>query len=219
MSAGAGTLERAAEAASRPGRQRMSDSERVHTLCEAAEAVFLRDGYAAAHMDDVARGAGMSKRTLYQVFPSKAALFEATVSAALGPLALVPARPQEDDLEAALVAMIEAVGRHLLAPRQMALFRLVIAEVHRSPELAEAFHRVTVARGASSLQRLISAEIRRGRLRLTDAKAAARMLYGAALGPAQLMTLLGLREPPDEREISQLAREAVAVFLRGAQVR
>ncbi len=92
----------------------------------------------------------------------------------------------------------------------------MIAEVHRSPELAEAFHRVTVARGASSLQRLIAAEIRRGRLRMTDAKAAARMLYGTALGPAQLMTLLGLREPPDEREISRLARDAVSVFLRGA---
>jgi AcrR family transcriptional regulator len=219
MSAGTLTLERVSEGAGRPVRHRMSDAERARALCDAAEAVFLRDGYAAAHMDDVARGAGMSKRTLYQVFPSKAALFEATVAAALAPLDFEAARPRGADLEEALIGIIEAVGRHLLAPRQMALFRLVIAEVHRSPELAEAFHRVTVARGASSLQRLISAEIRRGRLRLTDAKAAARMLYGAALGPAQLMTLLGLREPPDEREISQLAREAVAVFLRGAQVR
>jgi AcrR family transcriptional regulator len=37
-------------------------------------------------MDDVARGARMSKKTLYQLFPSKEALFEAVISDHLAPL-------------------------------------------------------------------------------------------------------------------------------------
>jgi AcrR family transcriptional regulator len=207
-----------AEAAGRrkPGRLPMPEAARCRLLCEAAAEVFLRDGYAEAGMDEVARQAGMSKRTLYQLFPSKAALFEATIAAVLAPLHLDTDLEREPDLAIALAGILEAAGRQLLAPRQIAVFRLVIAEVQRSPELAEAFHRVILARGASALQRRIATEVAQGRLRLDDAEAAARMLYGMALGPTQMMLLLGLRGPPDAAEITRLAHAAVAVFLHGA---
>lgn len=199
-------------------RCRIGEAERCRILREAAEAVFLRDGYAAANMDEVARRAGMSKRTLYQLFPSKAALFEATIEAALAPLHLDSALEWEPDLTVALTGILEAASRHLLALRQTAIFRLVIAEVQRSPELAEAFHRASFGRGAGSLQRRIAAEMERGRLRLPDAATGAKMLFGMAMGTTQMKMLLGLRGPPEDEEISRLVREAVSVFLHGALV-
>lgn len=207
-----------------PGREPMPGPERCRKLCEAAEQVFLRDGYAAANLDEIARIAGMSKRTLYQHFASKAALFEACIGAALAPVHLEPPPPdaggeEAEELAAGLAGILEATAGHLLDGRQTAIFRLVIAEGSRTPELAAAFHRVILNKGASTLQRRIEREMRRGRLRLGDAEAGAKLLFGMALGAAQIKLLLGLRTAPDAAEVAGLARLAVEVFLDGARAR
>ena len=193
----------------------MPEEARRHALMEAAANVFMRDGYAAARMDKVAQEAGMSKRTLYRLFTSKAALFEAAIHDSLVPAQLDLDLGPETDLRAALAAMLEAAGRHLLALRPTGIFRLVIAEQARSPELAESFHRVLVRRGSTALQRLIAMEMARGRLKPGNADAIGRMLYGMAFGSTQIRLLLGLRTMPPPEEIAALAREAVEVFLNG----
>ncbi|MBU8541057.1 TetR/AcrR family transcriptional regulator [Falsiroseomonas tokyonensis] len=205
-----------APARRKPGRAPMPETARRHLLTEAAAEVFMRDGYAAASMDDVARAAGMSKRTLYQYFPSKAALFEATVAAALAPLHVASELEADPDLGRALRGMLQAAAAHLFALRQTGIFRLVISEVNRSPELAEATHRVLFNKGAGSLQRRIAAEVARGNIRLQDEEAAARMLFGMALGATHFKLLLGVRGEPDAAEVATLARAAVDVFLHGA---
>jgi AcrR family transcriptional regulator len=194
----------------------MPEAERRKRLCEAAAGVFLRDGYAAASMEEVARAAGMSKRTLYQVFSSKAALFEETIAAALAPIALDTDLEREPDIRRALTGILVSAANHLLAERQIGIFRLVIGERHCSPELAEATHRVLMSRGASALERRLTAEAAAGRLCLAQPGAAARMLYGMVLGSAQLRLLLGVRHPAGPAEIEALADGAVALFLDGA---
>ena len=201
----------------RPGPSPMPEEARRHALTEAAAAIFIRDGYAAASMDRVAAEAGMSKRTLYRLFPSKAALFEATIHDSLTPTPFGPAHAQAADVRAALTGMLEAAGRHLLAWRRTGILRLVIAEQARTPELAETVHRVLVRRGATALQRVIAAEMERGRLKPGDPEAVGRMLYGMAFGSTQIRLLLGVRQLPDAAEIAELAREAVEVFLNGAR--
>jgi AcrR family transcriptional regulator len=199
-------------------RNRLSEADRYLMLREAAEAVFLRKGYAAAHMDDVAQAAGMSKRTLYQSFPSKAALFDAVIEAYIAPLRFDLDLENEPDIAKALSAMLDVAARHLLAPRQIGIFRLIVAEVNRSPELAEAFHRAGPGGGASALERRIAAEMEKGRLRLSNPEHAASILYGMALGSIHSKMLLGLPGPPDEAEIAHRVREAVAVFLHGTAI-
>lgn len=54
-----------------------SDADRVTILLEAAEDIFLAKGYHSATMDDVARAAAMSKKTVYQLIRSKSELFMA----------------------------------------------------------------------------------------------------------------------------------------------
>ncbi|RVT96005.1 TetR/AcrR family transcriptional regulator [Rhodovarius crocodyli] len=197
-------------------RHRMSDTERSALLREAAEVVFLRHGYTATSMDEVARQAGMSKRTLYQHYASKAELFEAVMRDCLEPLTL----PPDDglDFRAASSALLTTATRHLLAPRQMAIFRIVSSEGPRTRELAEAFHRAGPGHGANAMQTLMQAEIDAGRLRIKDAHAAAKMLYGMVLGPRHMMVMLGLEEVPDEAEIAMMVKRAVDIFLQGALV-
>ena len=53
---------------------------------ETARAEFADSGYAATSMENVARHAGVSTKTLYRLFPNKAALFEAMVTERHRPL-------------------------------------------------------------------------------------------------------------------------------------
>jgi AcrR family transcriptional regulator len=196
----------------------MSEGERRQRLCEAAAGVFLRNGYAAASMDEVAREAGMSKRTLYQVFASKAALFEATIGATLVPIALDTDLARDPDLRRALTGILVAAAEHLLADAQIGIFRLVIGERHCSPEVAQATHRVLTSRGASALERRLMAEVAAGRLGLANPTTASCMLYGMVLGSAQMRLLLGVRDPIASAEVQALAQEAVRLFLDGALI-
>ncbi|HMR33680.1 MAG TPA: TetR/AcrR family transcriptional regulator [Geminicoccaceae bacterium] len=183
---------------------------------KAAESVFTRLGYIAATMDDVARAAGMSKRTLYQLFPSKAALLEAVIEAHLAPLHISSELEDEPDLEAALTGMLKSIARHLLSPAQLGIFRLIAAEATRSPELAAAFHRAGPARGASAVERRLVREVAEGRLRVSSPRAAVGMLFAMAFGTTQIGALLGRPDLPDAAEIDRHVHETVAVFLRGA---
>ena len=56
---------------------RQKGGRKVDAVLEGATRVFLERGYAAASMNDVAAAATVSKRTLYQYFTSKEALFAA----------------------------------------------------------------------------------------------------------------------------------------------
>lgn len=204
--------------------RRPSAQERVPTVRAAAAAVFVEMGYGAASMDDVARAAGMSKRTLYQLFSSKAALLSAVVEDHLAPLHIGSELEDEPDLEAALVGMLGTAARHLLSPPQLGIFRLIATEVHRSPELAAAFHKAGPGRGEVAIERRLAREAKAGRLRVSSAEAAVHMLFSLVMAPVQMATLLGVhdllgqRDPPDEAEIGFRVREAVSVFLHGVLI-
>jgi AcrR family transcriptional regulator len=58
---------------SRP--QRLPRSARRKQLLEAAQSVFVANGYHAAEMDEIAERAGVSKPVLYQHFPGKLELY------------------------------------------------------------------------------------------------------------------------------------------------
>src|SRR6266567_3099344 len=59
----------------------IAEPERRQLLLDAAESVFLESGYSSASMDDIARRAGMSKKTLYRLFETKESLFAAVIAA------------------------------------------------------------------------------------------------------------------------------------------
>src|SRR3954469_17470373 len=48
-------------------------------ICAAAEALFLRDGYARTSIRAVAKAAAVAEATVYLAFPDKAALLDAVI--------------------------------------------------------------------------------------------------------------------------------------------
>ena len=66
----------------------MSEDERRGQLVAVAGEIFLRKGYRATTMDDIAQRAGMSKKTVYQIFAAKSELFEALLTEWLAPFTI-----------------------------------------------------------------------------------------------------------------------------------
>ena len=61
-------------------RRELRKSEQRRRIQDSARAVFFRDGFVAANLDEVAEGAGVAKGTLYRYFKSKAELYVAVLS-------------------------------------------------------------------------------------------------------------------------------------------
>lgn len=193
--------------------RRPSEAERRSALVQAAEEVFLRHGYATTSMDDVAQAVGMSKKTLYQLYPSKEALFEAVVTRFCAPMKVGAEAAEPGDAEA-LVRLLEDVSRHILSPRNVALFRVIASEVNRAPELAAAVQRSRDC-GIGVVESWLRTQAQNGWLDIEEPDAVAGMLIGMVIGEPHILMLLGQREAPDAAEIQHRTRQAVAIFLGG----
>lgn len=194
------------------GRPRQySDQQRRTQLIEKAEEVFLEKGYHPATMDEIARRAGMSKKTIYTVFESKAELFDALLTARLAPFAdPIPedGRPIAD----VLIEFLTSVARVVLSPRHIALTRLLIAESPCSPDIGLALRRQAVCNGDSALEAWLARQAARGALQVEDVREAGSMLFGMAIGEPMLNHLTK-GEPPSEQAMARRIRLSVRAFL------
>jgi TetR/AcrR family transcriptional regulator of autoinduction and epiphytic fitness len=117
---------------------RLTDRKRLAIL-QAAAAQFRASGFDASSMDKIALDAGVSKRTVYNHFPSKEELFAETLVAAFDSAAAeidtpyVPGAP----LRAQLVTLLERKLRVQGTPDFMGLARVAIAEAVHAPERAQ----------------------------------------------------------------------------------
>jgi AcrR family transcriptional regulator len=207
----------------RPGRPRLlEEDQRRQLLLDAAEAVFVEMGYSAASMDDIARRAGMSKKTLYRIFNDKESLFAAVVDARRAVLAAMVAEIDTAESRSAENVLSEWLGRvagFALAPRQVALHRLVIAEAQRAPELARAFYHAGPNKICQGLTDWLQQQSERGNLRIADPCSAANMLFSMVCSEPQAKILMHGAEPPDREIIEERVTSAVDLFLNGATPR
>jgi AcrR family transcriptional regulator len=214
------------EGARRPGargRPRLLDeTTRRDRLVAAAEHVFVEMGYGAASMDDIARRAGMSKKTIYQVFETKQELFAAVIDSRKAALAAMIEGEGSDELrrpEEVLRRFLQQIARFVLAPRQAALYRLAVAESQRAPELANAFHREGSTKACSALMQWLASQHERGILHVPDSASAAKTLFYMAIAELQMRLLIGDCQEPDESMIDERVDYAVRLFLDGARAR
>lgn len=179
-------------------------------------------GYGAANMDEIARRAGMSKKTIYQVFETKQELFAAVIDSRRNELAAMIESEGSDESrkpEDVLRQFLRQIARFVLAPRQAALYRLAVAESQRAPELANAFYREGSTRACSPLTEWLAVQHARGILHVPDPTSAAKMLFHMAIAELQMRVLIGQCRQPDAAAIDDRVDYAVQVFLDGARVR
>ncbi|ALE80060.1 TetR family transcriptional regulator [Pseudonocardia sp. AL041005-10] len=169
--------------------RRMAEEKRA-LIVQAATRLFLASGYDRTSLARVADEAGVSRATLFKQFPTKAALFEAMITATWdegGGGADVPT----GDLTAVLLALGHRYAA-LLGRREMQdLFRIVIAELPRFPELARAQFSLGKLPYFETVRRHLAAAHEAGTARIDDPELATTQFLGmisnALFWPALLL--------------------------------
>ncbi len=185
--------------------QRLTDRKRL-AIVEAAAAQFRAHGFEASSMDKIAALAGVSKRTVYNHFPSKDELFAETLVQLFHSGAASLDLPYRADLplRVQLTELLQRKAATLADHDFLDLARVAIAEAVHSPERA----RPIIARlgeREEGVTRWIRAALADGQLKDCDPVFAATLLQGQikavafwpqvtmgapALTPAQQATLV-----------------------------
>jgi AcrR family transcriptional regulator len=197
--------------ANRKGRR--SDDERRTHVIDAAERAFLEKGFHAATMDDIARQAGMSKKTLYQAFTTKAALFEALLT----DLCAIFTVTIEDDNRPPREVLTDVLRRSVvqaLSERQVAIIRLMVAESPRSPEITAAIESLGQWRGKGALEMWLTVKNAEGALKVADPPEESALLFWTAAGDFLMKALLNQAPRPTMAAIEKRVDRVVAAFFR-----
>jgi AcrR family transcriptional regulator len=180
-----------------------------------AEQTFLERGFADTTMQMIAKRAGASKETLYRHFASKELLFAEIVSRKAseisGPDAAVA---RGGSPEHVLSELGTGLLRTVLTGQTSCLFRTVVSEAVRTPELGDLFYERGPGLTLERLTGYLEGVSRRGELQCDDPLTAAQLFLGAVTAQFHLRRLVqSNREPPTENEIRRHVKAAVAMFL------
>jgi AcrR family transcriptional regulator len=199
--------------------QLRSDEETRAVILEAAQREFAASGFAATSVENVARRAGVSTKTLYRIVPDKAALFEATVTDRMDRfVSTVSLRACEGgDIEAALPDALLACADLVLDPEVIALQRMILADNDKFPDIPEMFYIKAMRRSVTALAEWLRVQQKRGLIVLDDVETAAGMLLGMLVFQPQRDVMFGHKPLPTRSELELRARTCSALFLQGCR--
>ena len=186
-------------------------------ILAAATELFLAEGYGSTSIEAVADRARISKRTLYERFEDKAALFAAVVHGIVEQIRPAPQVPLiagatlPDILRRLAHFMLDAA----LAPQALALHQMVNAESARFPQLARA-----VAGEAGNLEAVnLVANLLARELPESTAEnrefAAAQFIFMVVTVPRR--RALGYGSPMTAQEVDAWTGKVVSLFLDGCR--
>jgi len=184
----------------RSQRRRVAAQEdRRQAILDAALDSFAEHGYSAARIEDVAARAGVAKGTIYLHFADKRSLFEALARNAAAPMLEHVGEMLRIDapIHQLLAALVEQFREQVLRTRRAEVFRLVISESRRFPEIAEFYHREVISKLLPMLGALLARAHARGELRDDAAARFPHLLIAPLLLSVLWEGLFKLYEPLD----------------------
>ncbi|CAN1547742.1 AcrR Transcriptional regulator [Caulobacteraceae bacterium] len=197
-------------------------SERKRKLIlTAARAIFTREGFARAGMEQVARDAGVSTATLYAHFPGKAELFRLVVEETISDITarVVQSTEISGDARTRLTAFGTAYADFYCSATARATFRMVIAERRRFPELADHFQmRSRLELGGTLLALLRALEANR-EIVVERPSWGAGQFQGMIEHSTLILGLVGGDDVMPVRPLETIVAEAVETFLARYGVR
>ena len=154
-----------------PRWQRRKDA-RPGEILDAALDVFVRQGFPATRIQDVAQQAGVTTGTVYLYFAGKEAVFAAAVMQAMDRM-LTPSeqrvRAHQGTAESLLIELMRRWWKTTATdPRYAGIPRLIGAEADRFPELARHYVTRVLDRARAMYSRVLERGIERGEFRPHD---------------------------------------------------
>jgi AcrR family transcriptional regulator len=203
-----------------PGLTRFSEQKRRQIL-DAAARLFLGQGFEATTMDAIAREAGVSKATVYAHAKNKQELFAAIVR---GRSSLVYLTVEAADAVAlgvaqALLQFARRFMEVIMAPEAQCMYRIVVAEAPRNPELGRIFFEQGPKVVIGRLSAILDAGCAAGELDIDDTVIAAQEFLGLMQGRFHMPCVLGTLGEMSAADREQAADRVVATFMRAYAAR
>ena len=176
-------------------------------LLDAAKSVFMREGFGAARVEEIASLAGVSKTTVYRQFGTKEELFRSIVWRGMADLRgkitqhLEPGR----DFSTNLASLIDALVEHMAIPDSMHTSRMVIGEAIRFPDVARQFLQFVVTM-LEPLTGVLEAAAANGTIDIDDPANAARDLLTLVTGAPEVHLAIQTTRAERKRRAERIHR-------------
>lgn len=201
-----------------PASRREANREaRRDAILDVAAGWFLEHGYAGTSMSAIAAELGGSKGTLWNYFPSKEKLFAAVierVSESFRVQLVEILNPAEDRVEETLRRYVRRFLVKLTSPEGLALYRVVIGECSRFPEVGRIFYELAPRLTKALLADYLSGAMAKGQLRQDDPFHAAQNLSGMCMAGCHQMMLTGALDKVTPDMIEADVERVVPAFMR-----
>ncbi len=193
---------------------RLTDRKRA-AIVQAAAREFQSRGFDATSMDTIAEAAQVSKRTVYNHFASKEALFAAIVEDLVSRSDRTNEYPYDASrtLEDQLTAIGKSVIALLASDDFQNLARVILSRFLQVPELARKMTGES-RRPDAGIAEWIEAARQDGRLEVKNPQHAAKQFFGLLNSFAFWPQIVGSEAPLSKREQTAVVKSAVTMFLR-----
>lgn len=191
-------------------------ADKRQQILDAATRVFLLRGYGETSMERVALESGAARRTLYNQFKSKEALFEAMVARVWSSFPVLDITRDEASLtdpRLGLTRLGMAVADFWVPPEAVAFLRMVIAEGPRFPALTKTFLDIGKGPAMGAVADYLAALAKRKILTIKDTKLASRQFLGLIDEPLLWVRVVGIDETYTLKERRAIVDSAVSMFL------
>lgn len=192
--------------------------QRRDALLDTAQRLFLERGYGQVSVNDIVADAGGSLSTLYRHFGNKEGLFQAMIERRSRHIydTLTAEGIDEMPIEAALQRLGAGLLIKVMDEETLGIYREVVAESPRQPQLARLFFDGGPGRVRNALADYFERRVQRRRLPACDTVELAGIFLGMLLGEWHLIRVLQLESPPSRAAIEDRVTRCVDLFLQGA---
>jgi AcrR family transcriptional regulator len=183
-------------------------------ILDAARQVFLEVGFGATSMDAIATAAKVSKQTVYNHFGSKEELFAAMIRSACDRmLAALNQAARSGNPEETLRAVARQFMDKLFTRDRLALYRILMAESARFPELSSIFYECGPKVTRQYLADYLTEQTVRGSMRVDNPAIAAEQFIGMLNG-CHFKAQLGVEPAPSREVIDAYIESSVSLMMR-----
>lgn len=199
-----------------PGPGRPKDPAKREAILEAAQVLFLSNGYEGSSMEAIAAEAGVSKLTLYSHFKDKETLFEEAVKTTCETRLPRKLFVLEDgcSIERVLLDIGHAFQALVNSPESIGLHRVMVAMATQNPALSRMFFDAGPQRLLHDLEQLFTQANQRGMLDTDQPQRAAEHFCSLIKGAVHFRLLIGYSDRPGAREADEHVQDCITLFMR-----
>src|SRR6201987_1010051 len=192
-------------------------------ILDAAQRGFLKKGYQAASLNEIAEGAPASKPTIYAHFPGKEALFEAVVARVLEGLTNFEGfEPKGRTVQDKLASLGSEVVERFIE-ETLGITRATIGEADRFPALSRHVHEAGRDRAAAAVSHVLNDSTHtlsrgsKGPFGPKRSLTTAQIFMDLILLPMLMRALMGEGAKELRSELPAFVRERVSFFLAACE--